>query len=100
MEERSHNGPLHGQEEHFYSGIQELAMEEVARYWLMLQTADKIVDQPHVLRGIKRLEGGKIVLNRTDKAIHTISWGPKIMAQCVPMQCDFLISPDQGNGIG
>ena len=49
---------------------------------------------------MRRLEAGKILLRRTPDAVHTFSWGAKVMAQCVPYRLDRIVSPDQLNGTG
>jgi hypothetical protein len=72
----------------------------MAQTWLALQTAKQIVDRPQPLLGVKRLDSGKIILHRTPNAVHTFSWGPVVMAQCVPWRLDRVVSPHQRNGIG
>ena len=39
-------------------------------------------------------------MNRTPTAVHTLSWGAVVMAQCVANRLDRVVSPDQRNGIG
>jgi len=62
--------------------------------------ADRIEQTPHDRVGVRRLDSGKIILRRTGSAIHTFTWGAKVMAQCVPYRLDRMVSPDQLNGIG
>jgi hypothetical protein len=100
LQARNPEGPLHVTEEFFYPGTQQSIMEEVAREWLMLQGARTIVDQPRLRLGIKRLDSGKIIVHRTPRAIHTLSWGAVVMAQCVPLRQDRVVSPDERSGIG
>jgi hypothetical protein len=52
------------------------------------------------LRGVLRLDAGRIILNRTPTSVHSVSWGARGMAQCVPLRLDRMVSPDQRNGIG
>lgn len=100
MHARDPDGPLFAREEWFYSGAQQAALERGSRDWLILQTAKAVVDRPRPLLGVKRLDAGKIIIHRTPKAIHSVSWGAVIMAQCVPWRLDRVVSPDQRNGIG
>jgi len=41
-----------------------------------------------------------VILRRTPDAIQTVSWGAKIMAQCVPCRLDRVVSPHERNGVG
>ena len=50
--------------------------------------------------GVKTFESGKIVINRTPKAIHSLSWGPKIMFQILSNNFDRIFDSDMHNGIG
>ena len=68
--------------------------------WLDLQWSDDVPDESDERRGVRRLDSGKIILHRTPTAIHSVSWGAKVMAQCVPYRADRIVSPDQRNGIG
>jgi hypothetical protein len=100
MQARNPDGPIFIPEEIEYPGAQHILMEELGREWLMLQGARQIVDRPLPRLGIKRLDSGKIILHRTPSAVHTVSWGAVIMAQCVPWRMDRVVSPDKENGIG
>jgi hypothetical protein len=100
MQARNPDGPIFTPKEMHYSGSQQIVLEELAREWLMLQGAQGIVDRPRPPLGVKRLDSAKIILHRTPKAIHTVSWGPVIMAQCVPWRLDRVVSPDQRDGVG
>jgi hypothetical protein len=100
MQARDSQGALYAQEEIVYPGAQQLAGEALARDWLTLQTVKLFVDRPQPLLGVKRLDIGKLILHRTPKAIHTLSWGSVVMAQCVPWRMDRVVSPDQRDGIG
>jgi hypothetical protein len=100
MQARAARRPLYEEVETVYQGAQHLAGEALARYWLTLQTAKRIVDRPKPLLGVRRLDSGKLIVHRTPKAVHTLSWGSVVMAQCVPLRMDRMVSPDQRNGIG
>jgi hypothetical protein len=100
MQSRGAEGSLYKDQETVYEGAQHLVGEELAREWLTLQTIRKLTDRSLPLLGMKRLDSGKLILHRTPKAIHTFSWGPVVMAQCVPWRLDRVVSPDQRDGIG
>lgn len=100
MQARDPAGPVYAKEEYFYEGQQHELFCEMDREWLGLQVTPSIVDRPTERIGVKRWETGKIVLNRTNGAVHTVSWGKKVMAQCVPLELDFVVSPDQESGVG
>jgi hypothetical protein len=100
MQARGSDGAIYVPEEIVYRGSQQAIFEELGRCWLMLQTAARIVDEPQPLRGVKRLDSGKIILHRTTAAVHSVSWGSVIMAQCVPWRMDRVVSPDQRDGVG
>ena len=100
MQARDPRGAIFMEEEIVYPGSQHAAGLQMAQTWLTLQTAKQFVDRPQTLLGVKRLDSGKIILHRTPKAVHTLSWGSVVMAQCVPWRIDRVVSPDQRDGIG
>jgi hypothetical protein len=100
MQARDPQGAFFEDRETVYPGAQHLVGEALARDWLTLQTAKQIVDRPQPLLGVKRLDVGKVILHRTPKAVHTLSWGAVVMAQCVPWRMDRVVSPDQRDGVG
>lgn len=100
MQARHADGAIHAREEYFYPGAQHDTMQELAREWLMLQCAGSIENQPRPPSGVKQLDFGKVLIHRTPKAVHTLSWGPVIMAQCVPLRTDRVISPHDRSGLG
>jgi hypothetical protein len=86
---QAHSAPVH------------LVHEAPAMSWLALQTPQPIRRGEYRERlGVRRLDSGKIILNRTKPAIHTFSWGARTMAQCVPYRIDRVVSPHQRSGIG
>jgi len=100
MQARSHTGTVYAPGETFFASTQTDLLSSLATSWLVLKLADRIERAPRDRVGVRRLESGKIILRRTGSAIHTFSWGPKVMAQCVPYRLDRMVSPDQLNGIG
>lgn len=100
MQARWGTGAVYAPGETFFASSQTDLFHALAQSWLILRTADKIERTPSDRRGVRRLDSGKIILRRTGTAIHTFSWGAKVMAQCVPYRQDRIVSPDQANGIG
>ena len=100
MQARSKTGAVYAPGETFFASTQTDLLSSLATSWLVLKTADRIERAPHDRVGVRRLDSGKIILRRTGSAIHTVSWGPQVMAQCVPVPADRIVSPDQRNGIG
>jgi hypothetical protein len=100
MQARSQSGTVYAPDETFFASTQTDLLSSLATSWLVLKLADRIERAPRDRVGVRRLESGKIILRRTGSAIHTFSWGPKVMAQCVPYRLDRMVSPDQLNGIG
>ncbi len=100
MRARSPEGPIYQPEEFFYPGAHHSVLDTLARAWLILQTAEEIIDRPSPKLGVKQFEFGKIIIHRTPTAVHTVSWGPVIMAQCVPWRLDRVVSPDKRDGVG
>jgi hypothetical protein len=100
MQARNPDGPIDVPEESVYRGTRQAIFAELGRCWIMLQTAGQIADRPQPLLGIKRLDSGKIILHRTPKAVHSVSWGRVVMAQCIPWRLDRVVSPDKRNGVG
>lgn len=100
MQARSDTGAVYAPGETFFASTQTDLLRSLATSWLILKTADRIERAPRDPRGVRRLDSGKIILRRTGSAVHTFSWGAKVMAQCVPYRLDRIVSPHQGNGIG
>lgn len=100
MQARSPSGTVYAPGETFFASTQTDLLSSLATSWLLLKLADDIERAPRDRRGVRRLDSGKIILHRTDAALHTFSWGPKVMAQCVPYRLDRIVSPDPLNGIG
>ncbi|MCC6124357.1 MAG: hypothetical protein IT426_05320 [Pirellulales bacterium] len=101
MQARRADGAIYEPDEIVYRGAQEGVFRELGRVWLVLQLAgEEIVDRPAERLGVRRLDSGKIILHRTPSAVHSVSWGARIMAMATPMKMDRLISPDQRSGVG
>ena len=100
MQRRSPDGAIFLPEEHTFASAQSDKVQQLAAAWLALHFAE-VCDGPEPLRrGVRRLDAGRIILHRTPAAVHTVSWGARIMAQCVPYRPDRLVSPHDRNGVG
>ena len=100
MQRRHASGAIYAPGESFFASTQSDRLVSLAGAWLTLKCADRIPRAFHEPLGVRRLDCGKIILHRTPAAIHTFSWGAAVMAQCVPLQLDRIVSPDSRNGIG
>jgi len=100
MQARQADGAVFHPREYFFASTQSDLLRSLANAWLTLQLAGDIPDTPKARVGVRRWEQAKVILNRQPGAIHTVSWGAKIMAQCVPNRLDRLVSPHERNGVG
>ena len=100
MQARPLDGAVFHPGEYFFASTQTDLFRALANAWLSLQLAGEVSNAPRERIGVRRWDSAKVVLRRTPDAIHTVSWGAKIMAQCVPRRLDRLVSPHERNGIG
>ena len=100
MQARNASGAVFSPGEYFFASTQHSLLRGLCSAWLELQVVDAVPDKPTIRRGVKQLDAGKIILHRTPTAIHSVSWGAKVMAQFVPFRADRIVSPDQRSGIG
>ena len=101
MQARSESGAVYYPGEYFFPSTQHSIARSLARTWLTLHYAKDVSQKPPVEPvGIRRLDSGKLILHRTSKAINSVSWGARVMAQCVPIRADRIVSPHERNGIG
>jgi hypothetical protein len=100
MQARSPDGAIYGKGEYFFASTQHGLLYGLGAAWLELQLTDDVPRTPRERLGVRRLDAGKLVLHRTKTAVHSFSWGARVMAQCVPLRLDRIVSPDQRNGIG
>lgn len=100
MQARPLDGAVFHPGEYFFASTQHDLFRSLANAWLSLQLAGEIADAPRERVGVRRWDSAKVILHRTPDAIHTVSWGAKVMAQCVPRQLDRLVAPHERNGIG
>ena len=100
MQARSTEGAVFHPGEYFFASTQHDLFRSLANAWLSMQLAGEIRDAPRDRVGVRRWDSAKVILRRTPGAIHTVSWGAKIMAQCVPCRLDRVVSPHERNGIG
>lgn len=112
MQARTPTGTIYLPEENFFASAQTDKLRQFAQAWLALHFARPAAAGdpadpapcgagiPACRLGVRRLEHARIILNRTPTATHTLSWGNKLMAQCVPMRKDRLISPHLASAVG
>lgn len=100
MQARSASGVAYAPGETFFASSQTDLFRSLGLAWLTVRTADHIDRKPGDPQGVRRLDSARIILRRTGSAVHTFSWGAKIMAQCVPYRLDRIVSPHQASGIG
>ncbi len=100
MQARSPSGAIYAGGEYFFPSTQHSIFRALTRTWLLLHLGRSVLDRPRTRTGVLRLDAGRIVLNRTPRALHTFAWGARILAQFVPLRKDRLVSPDPRNGIG
>lgn len=100
MQDRSVNGAVFFPGEYFFPSTQSDLLRALGRCWLSLQLAPNISHSPQDFEGVKRWNSAAILLRRAPDAVHTVSWGARIMAQCVPRRLDRLVSPHERNGVG
>ncbi len=103
MQARNASGAVFAPGEWYFASMQHSQFRSLAQAWLVLQTADPDMPRPAAagpLLGVRQWESGKIIIHRTPRAIHSLSWGAVVMAQLAAFADDRIVSPDQRNGIG
>ncbi len=100
MQARSASGAIFHAGEYFFPSTQTDTLYALAKTWLTFHQLQTIHASYQPRRGVLKLEAGKILLHRTTKAIHTFSWGKKVMAQFVLNREDRVVAPDSRNGVG
>ncbi len=107
MQARSPSGTVFLDDEFFFPSTLSDLIYYDAMAWLALRYHGPIAevgkaetDTPPVLPGVLRLDGARIILNRTPVVIATFSWGAQVMAQINVFQRDRLTSPHARSGIG
>ncbi|WP_145445592.1 hypothetical protein [Mucisphaera calidilacus] len=100
MQSRPNGGAVYAPGEYFFPSAQMDLIYYTSLTWLLLHEVDELPLRPDLYTGVRRLDGGKLMLNRTPSAVHTLSWGNKIMIQAVPNQLDRIVSPHFRSGIG
>ncbi|UCG17120.1 MAG: hypothetical protein JSV19_03625 [Phycisphaerales bacterium] len=100
MQARSASGAVYYPGEYFFPSTQHDMLYYLGLTWLSLHLVDTLPAVSRERTGVRRLDSGKIVIHRTPHSIHTVSWGARVMAQCVPYRLDRIVSPHARNGIG
>lgn len=100
MQNRNTEGNVYQPEENFFPPGNTDLIYYTAISWLSLHYINKKQDDFSEKKGVKILEAGKIVLNRSAKAIQSLSWGRAIMFQCVANSYDRVFDSSTENGRG
>jgi hypothetical protein len=100
MQARNADGAIYAPGENYFPSAQGHVGYWLAQSWLILHYAEKELRPENPKTGITYFNDGKILINRTSNAFHSVSWGEKIMIQLMPVAKDHVMSPDQRNGIG
>ncbi len=100
MQARPQHSAIYLDEEYFFPSTQTDRLYSLSLAWLTLKLGPPIKDSFNEKKGVLRLDSGKIIMNHTGKAIHTFSWGAKVMAQTVANRLDRIVSPHLRSGIG
>ena len=100
MQKRNPAGNIYKVEENYFPSAHSDLILYGSLSWLTMFYMGSIPDKFTEKTGIKIFESGKIVINRTPTAIHSLSWGSKIMFQSVANKYDRVFDSDMKNGIG
>lgn len=100
MQARTSSGTIYLPNENSFASAQSDRMKASALAWLSLHFAKPGEPGDPARRGVRRLESARIILNRTPTAVHALSWNTRVMAQCVPLRKDRLVSPHPASGVG
>jgi len=100
MHARSPDGAVYVPEEHFFASAQTDTLVQFARIWLCLHFAADSRPVAPQRWGVRRLDSARMILHRSRSAVHALSWDGRVMAQCMPLQKDRLISPHERSGVG
>ena len=100
MQKRNNAGNVYQNTENFFPSGQTDLLFSGSLSWLSLYYMTKVPDDLTENTGVKFLESGKIILNRTPKAIQSLSWGSTIMFQSVANDLDRVFDSNTRNGIG
>ncbi|HEX5552923.1 MAG TPA: hypothetical protein VFX43_06700 [Chitinophagaceae bacterium] len=100
MQRRNVAGNVYQTDENFFPSGQTDLLFYGSLSWLSLYYMDHAPDHFTAKKGVKLFGSGKIILNRTPKAIQSLSWGSEIMFQSIVRDSDRVFDSDTRNGIG
>jgi len=100
MQARTDSGTVYLPEETFFASSQSDKLTHFSSMWLTLHFADRFEPADPRREGVRPFDSGRFVLNRTPSAVHSFSWGAKVMAHSVAMRKDRLVSPHERSGVG
>lgn len=100
MQARSDKGAAYAPNENFFPSAQAHLGVYMMETWRALMFARPVSGKFTNPYGTKILPDGKIYIRRTDKSMHTVSWGRKIMIQSFRYADDPMVGPAWHNGVG
>ncbi|MGJ7029751.1 hypothetical protein [Niabella hirudinis] len=101
MQARNKDGAIYAPGENYFASAQSHLGYWLIQAWLVLHFAKtELAPEKPQQTGVTCFEDGKFMIHRTGTAIHSVSWGAKIMLQLMPVAKDHIVSPDDRNGIG
>jgi hypothetical protein len=100
MQKRNPDGNIYTKEENYFISAHSDLFFSWCLSWLAMSFMNDVPDQFTERTGVNTFESGKIVINRTQKAIHSLSWGSKIMFQSLANRYDRVFDSDMHNGVG
>lgn len=100
MQLRHTSGAVYAPEENFFPSAQAHLGYYLSMAWRALMWADAPEGRFGGVRGAKHFPDGKFFVRRTGRAVHTVSWGRKLMIQALADAADPIVGPDWHNGIG
>ena len=100
MQARNADGAIYAPGENYFPSSQPHLGYWLVQAWLVLHYANREIKPLAPKDGVDYFKDGKIIINRTPRAFHSVSWGAQTMIQLMNLGKDHIVSPDQRNGIG
>lgn len=100
MQGRHAAGNIYADGEYFFPSAQNDLMVYLPQSWQTLHFAQDVVDEYTPKVGVRHFESGKILLNKSGKFLHSLSYGNKIMFLPTLNASDRMFDSYAGSGIG
>lgn len=100
MQERHPEGNIYNEKEYFFPSTQHDLILYLSLSWQALHFARNLPDSYTPKNGVKWFENGKIILNKSDKFLHSLSYSNKIMFMPTLNRPDRIFDSYPRNGIG